>query len=578
MKKKIEEIVKRVVSSNDFEVLIPERENFGHYSTNVAMRMAKKVSSIKYQVSSEKNALELARELAEKISAKAPKGMFEKIEAVPPGFINFWLTKYFLVGELEKALGKKGSFGNLNLGKGKTVIVEYSSPNVAKPMHVGHLRSTIIGAALANLFEFLEYKVIRWNYIGDWGTQFGKMIAAYKLWGDRTKIEKNPIGELLTLYVRFSKEEKEGRELQGMGQKEFSKLERGNKENREIWEWVKRKSLEEFHQTYKKIGARFDLEVAESFFEKDLGPLVDDLIKRGIARESEGAIVVPLEEGMVPAVIRKFDGASLYITRELANLKYRIEKYHPAKILYVVANEQSFHFEQLFAVAKLLGWDKRTEARHVKFGLTLGPDGKKFATREGNLIPLMEVIEKAQDLAYGVVSQKNPEFSESKKRQIAETVGLAALKYYDLKENRQSDIIFDWGRMLDLRGNSAPYLLYTYARLNGILEKAHPSFWWRWLARVRFDTLEKDEELALVRKILEFPDVIEEAHDSLLTSNFCNYLYELCNLANRFYETTPVLSDQDASRVNVRLKLIEQVNLVLKRGLGLLGIRALDNI
>jgi len=592
MKEELENILKKVARGASFEVLVSEKEEFGHYSTNLAMRLFKKVSGDRLEVAGKGNALELAKGLAEEIGAKAPRGMFERVEAAPPGFINFWLSSEFLQKELGKALAQK-DFGRTNLGKSKKVIFEYSDPNIAKRMHVGHLRATIIGDALSNIYEFLGYKVIRWNYIGDWGTQFGKMIAAYKLWGNKAVVQKNPVEELQNLYVKFHEEMKLKPELEDRGREEFKKLEDGDTENRKLWEWFRRESLKEFDQIYKVLGVKFDLVLGEAFYEKDLKKIIADLKKKGIAKKSEGSWVVPLEEGnLPPALIEKADGATLYMTRDIANIKYRLAKHKPAKVFYVVGNEQTFHFEQLFAIAKILGWDKKTELRHIKYGLVLGEDKKKLATREGKTIQLKELIDRVISLARKLVEEKDTDLSAKEKKKVAEAVGMGALKYFDLKENRQSDIVFDWERMLDLRGNSAPYLLYTYARFASILKKSKmkekgktPSA--RSGTRADLGKLVKKEELDLMRKILGFPDAVLEVHDSLFTSSLAKYLYELSNLASRFYEAAPVLSsrggsasdgkDESALRA-ARVELVSMTNRVLEKGLGLLGVKALDNI
>lgn len=584
-------IIESAIKEKGVEVMIPDRENFGHYSTNLAMKLAKL---------EKKNPMDSARELAGKISARVPKGVFLKIEAVTPGFINFWLSKEFLQKELTR-ISESKSFGKTNLGKGKKVIFEYSDPNIAKRMHVGHLRATIIGDALSNIYEFLGYKVVRWNYIGDWGTQFGKMIAAYKLWGSKAAVQRNPIEELQKLYVKFHEETGKNPELEKKGQEEFKRLENGDKTNKKLWEWFRRESLREFDKIYKILGVKFDVTIGEAFYEKELKKLVADLKKKKIAKESEGSLIIDLKKfGLPPALIQKSDGASLYMTRDIANIKYRLAEYKPVKMFYVVGNEQSLHFEQLFKVAEILGLDK-SELKHLKFGLVLDEDGKKFATREGRVVLLDDLINKAVRLSREVVEEKSrrsgerPEVrdsnrrgsgaSEKEKDKIAHAVGIGALKYNDLKENRHSDVKFNWGQMLNISGNSGPYLQYTYARMQNILAKSSkfqtlsskkiPSSKKR---KTNFDLLVKKEELDLIRKVLQFPDALIDAHDSLLTSGFSNYLYELCNLANRFYETAPVIKEPDLARRGARVSLIQTTNRVIKAGLGLLGIKALDNI
>lgn len=553
----------------EFDVLIPPSPEMGDYSVNLAFGLAKKKRI---------SPAEAGREVIEKLSAGAEfKNIFKKAEFAPPGFVNFYFNEDFLRKSLKNIYRQGGTFGSSEIGKGRKIIVEYSQPNIAKRMHVGHFRSTIIGDAIANLHEFLGYDVVRWNYLGDWGTQFGKLIAAYKIWGDKKTVRAKSIEALMRLYVRFHEELKTKPELEEKGREEFKKLEDGDSENRKLWEWFKRESLKEFEKIYGLLGVKFDTYIGESFFEDRLKPLTEELLARETAKESEGAIVIPLDNlDLPPALIRKSDGASLYLTRDIAALRYRNEKYRPAKIIYVVGNEQSLHFQQLFAVAGILGM-KDSELSHVKFGLVLGGEGKKLSTREGGAVLLEEVIEKAVNLARKIVAGKNPAFSEKEKWRIAKAVGIGALKYNDLKENRQSDIIFDWERMLNLSGDSGPYLQYTYARLASIKRKAG------WLAGLGIGgadgaELKTEQELAIIKKLLNFPDAVSESAGLLFPNILALYLYELANLANAYYSSTPILKDENKKRRKDRLLLIGAVAGVLKTGLKLLGIKTLERI
>ncbi len=564
MKEKVEILIKWAIGREDgFEVTVPEQKGFGHFSTNVALKLAKELG---------KNPMILAEDWAAAIRKEAPKGMIADVSVIKPGFINLKLTPDFIRSEGEKIYAGRKDFGQTKIGRGKKIIVEYSDPNIAKQMHVGHIRSTIIGDAIANIFEFSGYKVLRWNYIGDWGTQFGKLIAAYKLWGDKKVVEQEPIVELQKLYVKFHDEMKEKPELEGRGQEEFKKLEQGDRENRKLWEWFKKESLKEFQKIYKILGVDFDIWIGEAFYEKKLKPLVEDLIKREVAKKSEGALVVPLDDlDLPPGLIQKSDGASLYLTRDIANLEYRREKYKPEEILYVVGNEQALHFEQLFAIKNILGWNN-TKTKHIKFGTILGEKGKRFATREGRVIILNDLIEKIIGLAKEVVVKKNSQLSEKEKERVARAVGIGALKYGDLKENRHSDIVFDWERMLDFSGNSSPYLQYTYARIQGIKNKAGRA------SKPKFKFLENKIEENLILKIAQFPEAVAKARRTFLTSELTEYLFELANLVNRFYETVPVGREDDKAKKNARLGLIDLAGTVLKNGLGLLGIEVLDKI
>ncbi len=569
VKKAIDGLGGAKITSSDIliEVEKPQSE-FGDYAVNVAFQLSKLLHA---------SPNEVADSLAKKLNEKKPAEI-KKIETAG-GYVNFFLAEDFLRKELANIYNNRESYGKSDAGRGKKIIIDYSAPNIAKPMHVGHLRSTIIGDTLANVYEALGYEVMRWNYLGDWGTQFGKLIAAYKLWGDKDEDEKNPIKTLEGLYVRFHEELKTKPELERAGQEEFQKLERGDKENRKLWEWFKKESLKEFEKIYGLLGVEFDTYAGESDYEKDLVPTVADLQKRGIAEIGEGgSIIVKLDKyNLPPALIQKSDGASLYITRDIALLKDRIKKYKPEKILYVVANQQTLHFQQLFAIAEILGLDS-AKLEHIKFGLILGEDKKKLSTREGNAVTLEEVVDKATKLAKDVVEKKSAErqtaFSGKEKEEIAQTVAVGALKYQDLKEHRNSDIVFDWKKMLDFAGDSGPYLQYTYARLSNIKNKAPRQV----RGKPDFELLAEKSEIAVIKHLLGFPDVLGRVGKINLPNHLALYLYELANLANRFYETVPVIKDENSSRRTARLILVETAAAILKTGLGLLGVKVLEKI
>jgi len=554
---------KQLPEGVEAEVSTVENLAFGHYSTNVAMRLAKDLG---------RNPQEVGLELAAKIREAAPKNLFEKVEVAGPGFINFFLSAKTLQAELSEIYKNRKDYGNINVGKGKKVIVEYSQPNIAKKMHVGHLRSTIIGDSLANIFEACGYKVVRWNYLGDWGTQFGKLIYAYKQWGNKAAVKKNPIEELLRLYVYFHDQVKTDATLGDRGREEFKKLEDGDRENRALWKWFREESLKEFKKIYKTLGINFDVWIGESAYEKQMAPIISELKKKGLAKESEGALVVDLTEENLPvALVAKSDGASLYLTRDLASARDRNKKYKPQQIIYVVANEQTLHFEQMFAVAKKIGVGS-ADLKHAKFGLVLGEDRKKLSTREGRAIQLEELISKILVLAEAAIDKKSSGLSAAKKRKIAHAVGIGALKYNDLKENRNSDIVFDWERMLDFSGNSAPYLQYTRARLNRIIKKAGKVY------EVDFKVLNGEAEFGLIKKLLDFPEEIKKSAETLYTNNLATYIFSLAVLANKFYETTPILKEESKAKRAAYLALISCVSEVIKRGLNLLGIESPEEI
>lgn len=546
-----------------FDVLIPPDPSLGDYSTNLAFVLAKKEGKQPFNVA---QALKKELENDEMNDICA-------IQVAPNGFLNFFLKPEFLQGKLVE-INNDENYGQSEEGKGKKVIVEYSSPNIAKPMHIGHLRSTIIGDALANVYEKLGYDVVRWNYIGDWGTQFGKLIAAFKKpgWLDEQAFQENPIQEMQRLYVKFHDELKNNPELEKEGQEEFRKLEEGDADNRKIWEMLRAKSITEFDKIYARIGIGADklMSRSESDYEPKLKLITEELKQKGLVKESEGALIIELDS-LPPALLQKSDGATLYITRDIASLEDRIENYHPEKILYVVANQQALHFEQLFAVAKKLGWTD-TELIHVKFGMVLGEDGKKLATREGRVVSLQEVMNKITALAFDTVKQKNSDLTDDQAKEIARVVGIGALKYNDLKQHPYSDITFDWKAMLDLSGDSGPYIQYTYARLANILNKAG-----------KYDNgdvgmLIEPSVRSLMRQILDFPDIIMDCTKFCTLNGLALYLYELASFANKFYEQIHILEDENIQRRNARLVLINSVAKILKEGLSLLGVETLERI
>ncbi len=561
---KLTELIAKASATDDFQLTPPEFDELGHFTSNIAFSMAKREKT---------SPMWVAELIREKILKDAPEGLIEKIDIKAPGFLNFWMTERAMQKEFSLIHKEGDKYGRLNVGKGKSVIVEYSSVNIAKPMHVGHLRSTIIGAALANIYEDMGYKVVRWNYLGDWGTQFGKLIAAYKKWGDKKEVERAPIETLLTLYVRFNEEAKNNVELAQSGREEFRKLEDGDRENRRLWVWFRKESMKDIDPIYRALGVKFDVLIGESFYEKALEPLVSDLGKKGVLKLSEGAMIIPLDSfGLPPALLKKSDGASLYMTRDIANLIYRLKKYKPSKIVYVVGNEQELHFKQLIAIAELLGLSPTTKVTHVKYGMVTGEGGRKIATRGGNSIALEDLIEEALIRARRIIDIKQPDLSDRDKDKISRLVGIAALKYNDLSQSRLSDISFDWDKMLNFEGNSAPYLLYAYARMRSILikgrarsSKADPRF------------LSSKEDLALVLKLSRFPQIIRRAADADLPHYIAGYLYELAKAVNRFYENEPVLKADRGIR-EARLGLVGAAAGIMRNGLGLLGIEVSEKM
>ena len=552
-----------IPSVSDFLLEITKNEQYGDYSTTIAFSISKDIK---------KSPSEIAAILIKEMQQKLPKEII-KIELAKNGFINFFIKKEFVQKELEIIYKQKTKYFLSNIGKNKTIIIDYSSPNIAKPMHIGHLRSTIIGEALANLYEALGYKIIRWNYLGDWGTQFGKLIAAYKLWGEKKEIEKSPISSLLAIYIKFHQEMKINPDLEKLGQEEFKKLEKGDKENRKLWLWFKKESIKDFQKIYKLLNIRFDLLLGESFLEKDLIPLVNLLKEKGIAKKSKGALIVPLERyHLPPALIQKSDEASLYLTRDLALLKYRFKKYHPIKILYVVGNEQDIHFKQLFTLAKIIFPDEKSELSHIKFGLVLSEKKKKFSTREGEIMPLEQVINQIIKKSLEIIEEKKPQWSLLKQKKLAKTIAIGALKFNDLKSFRTSDIVFDWKKMLDFSGDTSVYLQYTYARINKILTKAKK------IEKYDCKLLINELEIYLIKKLSEFPEIVQISAEKYSPNYLATYLLSLADLTNKYYEAVPVLKEKNKVRQNAQLVLLKTITNALEKGLEILGIQVLKEI
>jgi arginyl-tRNA synthetase len=558
MKQELEKFLRKI-TGEEAEVSVPEIEEFGHYSTNVAFKIAKKAGKPPAEVAA----------TIQKIIEKAGGEIIEKSEA-KSGFLNFWIKPEAFVRKFEEVKSER-AYVPKEVGA-KEAIIEFSQPNIAKQMHAGHLRNTILGESISRIHEELGWRVTRWNWLGDWGTQFGILIAAWKRWGDKLDLRENPIEKLEELYVRFNAEMEEKPDMKDEGRSEFRKLEEGDEENRELWEKFKELSLSEIETIYGKLDIRFDTYLGEAYFEKDAKELAERLLQAGIAEKSEGAVIVKLdEEGLPPALIRKSDGTTLYLARDIATLEHREKEYNPARILYVVGNEQTLEFEQLFAVAERMGVARDMEKTHVKYGLVLGEDKKKMSTRRGTAISIKGILEEAVLRAGKIVEEKNKELSAEEKTQVAEMIGIGALKYFMLRENRLSDIVFNWEAMLDMKGDSAPYLQYSYSRLKSILRKAGEP------GRADFSLLNA-EGLGIVRKILQFGDTVSEAGRHYAVNLIAEYLYSLSNLLNRFYESTPVLKEEDEARRNAYLELIAASAEVLKQGLGLLGISAPERI
>lgn len=550
-----------VISTNDIK--------FGDYQTNIAMKLKKQVGI--------KNPKEIAEKILNKISSYEDYEILEKIEIAGPGFINIFLKNDWIIKRAKKVL-KDDNLGVFLIGKGKTVIIDYSSPNIAKIMHIGHLRSTIIGAALYNILKFVGYKVIGDNHIGDWGTQFGKLIVGYNNWLNEEKLNIDPVLELERLYVEFEKHSKKDTHFNDKARDELVKLQQGDEQNRKLWEKFVKLSMQRFDRVYKRLNVHFDRVYGESYYNSMLKSLVEELKEKGIAQESEGAYVIFLDEFKLhPYMIQKSDGAYLYPTTEIATLKYRIEKWNPAMILIVTDNRQNTHFKQLSVIAKKLNWDKEVDLIHVNFG-RLTFNGEIMCTRGGNVIKLEELLDEAIYKAKIVVDKTSPHITEDERIKISEAVGIATIKYFDLSQNRTSDITFDWNNALALQGNTATYLLYAYARIQSIFKK-YSQMHNKNISSIYEHNIKivNNDESSLLKKALKFPEIVSIVVKTLRPNIISDYIYNLAQEFSSFYNKHRIINPEDTTSES-RLLICEIIAKTLKKGLELLTIKPLDRM
>jgi arginyl-tRNA synthetase len=563
---------------------------FGDYQSNALMALAK---------TRKLNPRQLATDVVARLDVSA---VCEKVEIAGAGFLNFRLKHAVLTQTLEAAARGEHLFF-AKAGQPKTVVIDFSSPNVAKPMHVGHIRSTGIGDALQRTLRLLGHRVISDNHIGDWGTQFGMLLFGWKReesqnqFNFRAALNADPLGEMERLYKRISAECETNPDILNSCREELVKLQQPGfgPENRNIWQIMVDWSENQFERIYGRLGVQFDFTLGESSYNPWLGEVVDDLLKRGIARESEGAVGVfsdgslpPKEDPFLvnrdgewiadPALVRKSDGGFNYTTTDLATIDYRLKTWSPDEIIYVVDDRQGPHFKKLFII--FTRWQpeaaEKVKLVHVGFGKIMGDDGKPFKTRSGDTVKLGDLLDEAEERAYKIVSEKSSELSEAQRKEIARVIGLGAVKYADLLPNRQSDYIFSWDKMLALQGNTAPYLQYAYARIRSIFRKAQETL------NIGHSTpniqLAAPEELALAKHLLNFGLTLEAVADELRPNYLCNYLFELAGKFTSFYENCPVLKAQDAATRTSRLALCDLTARVLKQGLETLGIGVVEQM
>jgi arginyl-tRNA synthetase len=534
--------------------------SLGDYQTNLAFRLTK---ALRQPPQACAQAL---------IEALPEHPAIREAEVAGKGFLNLRLHEDWLA----QALAERAEAENLGLpspGEGQTVIVDYGSPNVAKRMHVGHLRSTNIGDSLVRMWRALGYRVLGDNHIGDWGTQFGKLIVAWERWRDEEAFAADPIGELERIYVLFAQTEEEG--LEDLAREATAKLQAGDPELTALWRRFVEASLVEFDDVYQRMGVSFDLTLGESFFQPMLAPIVDELLEREIAEVDDGAVLVRFTKADdkalkgTPMLIRKRDGAALYATTDLAALRYREGEWDPDTIVYVTDMRQQLHFRQVFAAARKAGLTD-AELEHVWFGMLSLPEGA-MATRKGNVIRLQVLLDEAARRARAVVDEKSPQLPEDERAEIAEAVGVGAVRYADLSQNPQSNVTFDWDRMLALEGNTAPFLMYSYARCRSVRRKADDD--------VTLDAIRIEEpaERELAVALLRYPEALGTALAARRPNMLCEYLFGLAGSFNRFWYQCRVLDAPTEQRAS-RLALVEATARTLGHGMGLVGVRTLERM
>ena len=557
--KKIAQVVKIEASELETYIEIPKDSTNGDFSFP-CFRLAKELKKAPQVIASE---------IKEKLELEESNDIIEKIDVIG-GYLNFYINKNILIKEVLSEINKeKENYGASDIGKGKNIIVEYSSPNIAKEFHIGHLRTTVIGAAFYNIYKYLGYNTIGINHLGDYGTQFGKMIEGYKRWGEEYNLEENPIEELTKMYIRINDLCKSDKDVLNACRENFRKLEEGDKECIELWNKFKDLSLKEFYKTYDMLGVKFDSLNGESFYSDKMPEVIEILEKSGKLVESQGAKIVDLEDKGIntPCIIEKTNGSTTYATRDLAAILYRARTYDFDKCIYVVAYEQNLHFKQVFEVAKLLGLDKKyTDGlTHIAYGMTRLATGK-MSTREGNVIKVNELLEESVKRVLDIINEKTSEMED--KEENARKIGIGAVIFNNLCTNLIKDQIFDWNIVLNFNGETGPYIQYIYVRTKSVLEKASymPN-----LEDVDFSLLEDEKSFYIIKKIYEFNNILKQVIEKNETSILARYLIELAQGYSNFYNDNKIIVE-DKKVQDARLYLTYAVGNVLKIGMKLLGI------
>jgi len=566
-KAEIEKLIKKAIKQEfglklkDIAIEKPQDQSFGDYAANVALIMSKPL-----KVRPKDIALKIKKAIKSFHST-----LLDKVEIAGPGFINFFLSDKSLMTELNKVLREKAKYGSSKIGKGKTLVIDYSSPNIAKFFGIGHLRSTIIGQSIYNLYQFLGWRCIGDNHLGDWGTQFGKVIYQFKK--NKFDIKKINIEDLERAYIDFHKQILEKPAIEKKARAWFKKLEQGDKEARKIWQACRDLSLKEFKKIYDLLGIKIDYTLGESFYEKMLKEIIDEAIKKKIVIKSQGALIVKYpNEKIPPAMLLKSDGATTYLTRDLATIKYRLKKWKPDLVVYEVGAEQKLHFQQLFWLVEILGWAKRNNFCHLIHGLIRFKHGK-ISTRSGRTIRLKQVLEQAIEKAKKIIDKSGTSrsLSEKEKQQVAKEVGIGAIKYNDLSHHCSKDIIFKWDKILNLKGNSGPYLQYTYARCQSVLKKGNfKPFLTRLNSKIKIKI--SKEEKDILRIIARFSENVEDSAKTFSPNLICNFAFDLAKKYNLFYNNKSIIKAKNPKMKRFRLVLTFSVAQILKNSLSLLGI------
>ena len=506
----------------------------------------------------------IAADLAENIEAK---GAISKVMPLG-GYVNFFVNKSQLAETvINDVLTKKEKYGHTDLGQEKAVVIDFSSPNIAKPFHIGHIRTTVIGNALYKIYDSQGYNVVRVNHLGDYGTQFGKLIVAFKLWGSKEAVEANPIPELLKLYVKFHEEAEQKPEMEDEARAWFTKLENGDEEAKALWQWFRDESLKEFARVYDLLDIEFDSYAGESFYSDKMGVVIDQLKEKGLLVQSQGTNVVDLEEfNMPPALITKNDGSTLYMTRDLAAAIYRKNTYDFDKCIYVVGSQQSLHFQQLFKVLELMGYEWSKDLIHVPFGMVALEEGT-MSTRKGRVVFLEDVLKQAVEKTKEIVLSKNP--NAKNVEQIAKQVGVGAVVFQELSNSRIKDYTFSWSRTLSFEGETGPYVQYTHARCCAVLRKAEEEV----TADINYDLLSEGDGAEVLKVIGSFNKAILAAMRKNEPHIITRFVLDLAQAFNKFYHDNPILVD-DVEVRKARLALVAATRQTIENALALLGMHA----